>query len=78
MSVWHNNNSNVSTLKKKTLKIYDVLEYLNYGILKVLEENSQKTLLACQKNLMHQKISYIARLRHLEKHTEAVDLHLMY
>ena len=26
---------------------------------------------------MHQKISYTTRLRHLENHTEAVDLYLM-
>ena len=26
---------------------------------------------------MHQKIPYIARLRHLEYHTEAVDLYIM-
>ena len=31
MSVWHNNGSNDSTLEKETLKIYNVLEDLNYG-----------------------------------------------
>ena len=28
-------------------------------------------------NLVHQKIPYIARLRHLENHTEVVDLYVM-
>ena len=31
-----------------------------------------KVLVACQKTLVHQKVSYIARLRHLGNHTEAV------
>ena len=33
VSVRHNDSSNVSTLEKKILKIYHVLEDLNYGIL---------------------------------------------
>ena len=32
MSVWHDDGYNVSTLEKKTIKIYHVLEDLNYGI----------------------------------------------
>ena len=28
-------------------------------------------------NLVHQKLPYTSRLRHLENHTEAVDLYLM-
>ena len=77
MSVWHNDDSNVLTLEKKTLKTCHVLEDLNYEILsigrRVLEENPQKSLVGYRKNLVHQKISYIARLRYLENHTEAVD-----
>ena len=65
VSVWHNDVSDVTTLEKKTLKIFHVLEDLNYGILRIqptrdLEENPQKkVLVACQKNLMHKKMSYI-------------------
>ena len=33
--VWQNDGSNVSTLEKKTLKIYHILEGLNYGILNI-------------------------------------------
>ena len=44
---------------------------------RVLEENPQNVLLDCQKNLVHQKLQYIARLRHLRNHTEAVDVYLM-
>ena len=81
MSMWHNDGSNVSTLEKKTLKIYHVLEDINYGILRIYAEFwkkiGKKVLVGCQKNLVHQKILYIARLRHLENHTEAVDLCLM-
>ena len=40
----------------------------------VLEENPQKILVGCQKILVHQKIPYNARLRHLQNHTEAVDV----
>ena len=42
VSVWSNDGSNISTLEKKTLKIYHALEDLNYEILRiyrVLEEN---------------------------------------
>ena len=35
MSVWHNDGFNVSTMEKKTLKIYHVLEDLNYEILRI-------------------------------------------
>ena len=42
-----------------------------------LKEIPQKVLKGCQKNLVHLKILYITRLRHLENHTEAVDLYLM-
>ena len=44
------------------------------NIRRVLEENSQKVLVGHQKNLVQQNIPYIARLRHLENRTEAVDL----
>ena len=43
----------------------------------VLEENPQKSTRRHQKNLVHQKIPHMARLRHLKNHTEAVDLYLM-
>ena len=38
VSVCHDDGSNVSTLEKKTLKIYSVLEDLNYGILRIHAE----------------------------------------
>ena len=41
------------------------------------KEIRKNVLVGCQKNLVYQKIQYIARLRHLENHTEAVDLNLM-
>ena len=45
---------------------------------RVLEKKSaKKGLVGCQKNLVHQKIPYIARLRYLENHREAVDLYFM-
>ena len=54
------------------------MEDLKYEILRIYaeiwNELRKKVLVGCQKNLMHQKIPYIARLRHLENHTEAVDL----
>ena len=40
-------------------------------------KSTKKVLVGCQINLVHQKIPYIARLRHLEDHIEAVDLYLM-
>ena len=80
MSVWHNVGSNVSTLekKKKDLLLSKRPNLWNIeNIRRVLEENQQKVLEGCQKNFVHQKIPYIARLRHLGNHTEAVDLYLM-
>ena len=38
---------------------------------------SKKVLVGCQKNLVHQKIPYIAKLKLLENPREAVDLYLM-
>ena len=79
MSVWHNNGSNISTLDKETLKIFHILEDINYEILRTYAEFwkkiRQKVLIGSQKNLVHQKIPYIVRLRHLENHTEAVDVY---
>ena len=81
MSVWYNDGSNISTLDKKTLKIYHVLEDLNYGILRIYAEFWKKirknVLVGFQKNLAHQEIPYIAILRHLENHAEVIDLNLM-
>ena len=77
----HNYGSNISTLEKKTLKIYLIQEDLNYGISRTYAEFwkkiRKKVLVGCQKNLVHQKVPYITRLRHLENHIEAVDLYLM-
>ena len=47
------------------------------NILKVSEEIRKKVLVDCQKNLVHQMIPYIARLRHIENHTEAENLYLI-
>ena len=47
------------------------------NIRRVLEENPQKVLVGRQKNLVHLKTPYITRLRHLENHTETVDLYPM-
>ena len=44
VSVWYNDGSNVLTLEKKTLKIYQVLKDLNYGILKIYAEFWKKIL----------------------------------
>ena len=46
-------------------------------IRRVLEENIQKSTRMLSEGFMRQKIPYIARLRALENHTEAVDLYLM-
>ena len=80
MSIWNNVGSNVSTLEKNTKdlarserpKLWDIK-----NIHRVLEENPKKILVGCQKNLVHQNIPYITRLRHLQNYTEAVDLYLM-
>ena len=78
MSEWHNDGTNVPTLEKKTLKIYHVAVDLNYGILRIysdfLKKIRKQVLVGCRKTLVHQKITYITRLKHLENHTEAVDL----
>ena len=39
--MWHNGDSNISALERKTLNIYHVLE--DHWIVKVLEENQQKS-----------------------------------
>ena len=72
VSVWHSDGSNVSTLEKKTLKIYHVLEDLNYGIglfrkyVEFWKKIRKKVFVGCQMNLVHQKIPSITRLRHFE------------
>ena len=70
-----------SNTAEENTKIYHVLEDANYGILRIYAEFwkkiHKKLLVGCQKNLVHQKVPYIARLRHLENHTEAVDLSLV-
>ena len=58
VSVWHNDGSNVSTLEKKTLKIYHVLEDLNKlwdigNIPRVLEANKLLEEFAASKYTMH-------------------------
>ena len=80
MSVWHNDGPNDSTLEKKNTKDYVILEDLNYGLKLYAEfwkKIHKKIITGCQKNLVHQKILYISRLRHLENHTETVDLYPM-
>ena len=37
----------------------------------------EEILIRCQNNLVHEKIPYITRLRHLENNREAVDMYLM-
>ena len=37
----------------------------------------KEILLGCNRNLVHQKILYIVRFRHLKNHTEAVNLYFM-
>ena len=55
VSVWHNDGSSVSTLEKKTLKIYHDLEDLNYWILRIYTEFwkkiCKKVLVDCQKSV---------------------------
>ena len=53
-------------LRSERTKLWDIK-----NIRRVLEENPQKVLVGCEKNLVNQKILYIARLRHLKHHTEA-------
>ena len=81
VSMWHNYGSNVSSLGKKTLENHHFLVNLNYELLRIYAEFwkkiRKKILVGCQKNLVHQKVPCITRLRHLENHTEAVDLYLM-
>ena len=81
MSVWNNDGFNISTMVKNILKVYHILEDLNYEILRIYamfwKKIHKNVLLGCQKNLVHQKIPCIARLRPLENHTEAVDLYHM-
>ena len=78
VNMWHNNGSNVSTLENKNTKDLLILEDLNYGILRIYAEFwkkiSKKVHIGHQKNFVHQKIPYIARLRHLESHTEPIDM----
>ena len=69
MIVWNNGDSKISTLEKKTLKIYHVLEDLNYGILGIYAEFWKK-IRKSTRRLSEEP--YMARLRHLEKHIEAV------
>ena len=38
VNVWNIDDSNVATLEKKTLKIYHIMEDLNYGILRIYAE----------------------------------------
>ena len=73
MSVWHFQRFNTGEENIKELprsgrpELWDI-----ENIRRVLEENPQKVLIGSQKNLVNQNIPYIARLRHLENHTEAV------
>ena len=81
VSVRHNDGSNVSILEKKTLNIYHILEDINCGIFTIYAKFRKKILIkvhvGSEKNLVHQKIPYINRLKQLENHTEDVGLYLM-
>ena len=59
----------------------DLPRSVNYGLVRTYAEFwkkiRRKILVGCQKNFVHQKTPYIGRLKHLENHTEAVDLYLM-
>ena len=41
---WYNDGSNISTLEKETLKIYHVLEDINYGMLRIYAKKSTHRL----------------------------------
>ena len=59
--------------RRKTLKIYHVLEDLNYGIFRIYEEfwkkisKKKKVHVGCQKNLVHQNITIHRQIKSLEK-----------
>ena len=67
VSMRHNDSFNVSILDKKTLKIYHVMEDLLKIYAEFWKKIRKKVLIICQKNVVHQNISYIARLRHFER-----------
>ena len=83
VSVWHNDGSKDSALEKKTLNIYHVLEDLNYGILRIYAEFWKKIRKKSYLRLWDElsastvTIDYVARLKRLENHTEAVNLYIM-
>ena len=65
VSVWHNDGSNLSTVKKKTLNIYQVLEDLNYGILRIYAEFWKKIRLSeelgVSKDTIHRHIKTLGK-----------------
>ena len=71
----------LSTLMKKTLKIYHVLEDLNYGILRIYAEFwkkiRKKSARRLSEELSASKDTIHRQIKTLENHTEAVDLFLM-
>ena len=64
-----------STGEENTKDLH-VLENQNYWIFGIYAEFWKKIrkqrLVGCQKNLVHQTVLYVARLRHLANHAEAV------
>ena len=72
VSVRHNGNTK-DLLRSGIPKLWDT-----ENIRRDLEEKLQKKVLVdCQKNLGHKNIRYIAILRNLPNHTEALDLYFM-
>ena len=71
VSVWHNNGSSVSILEKKTLKIYHVLEDINYRILRiytgVLGENPQTSICKLTEELVASKDTTYRQIKTLGK-----------
>ena len=63
--MWHNGDSNISALERKTLNIYHVLE--DHWIVKVLEENQQKSTrrlseeLGTSKDTIHREIKTLGK-----------------
>ena len=81
LSMWHNDVSNVSTLEKKTLKIYHVLKDLNYEILRIYamfwKKIRKKGAHGLSKEFCASKYTIHRQIKTLENHTEAVDLCLI-
>ena len=66
-------------IEEEITKICHILEDLNYGILRIYAEVwkkiRKKAFVSYQKTLAHQKMPYLAKLRHMEIHTQSVDMY---